>query len=956
MFFMRSAVILFLSLFIWGLKGTCQEIITVAEDSYIRGGQYRALNYGNEDRIVVKSAPSDFPEFTRRGYLKFDLSDLGEHRIGQAILRLKAEESASLFISASLVSDDWEEENLTWDNAPPSLGIIDSAGMEQADRSYSIDITSAFFKEAFGDGTLSVMLEDQGIQDLLVELMSRESGEDAPEIIFTPSQDTLVEAPELTYAHLQGADHIELSWKDRSHNETGFELERSINDGPFIPLDILLFNTTGYLDTVSIGNKYTYRIRALNPVKNSDFSEEKGVDLSAENVPGPVTEFYGRAEQPGSIALYWDYAEDAEGFILSREAETGFIILDSLEYDDTTYTDYGRSPLSPYRYYLEAYNFRGRSLPSDTLEVTTLDRRTYYFDASSGDDSHPFNTKSTPWRTLYRLNEMTFGPGDSILLKSGETWMGRVIVKGSGNSGYPITFSSYGPGPRPVINGNGFNGPVMTLQNVSHWNLSNLELTNPSAAQGDRLGILIVSTGDNQEHIHLDNLYIHDIFGRYSFQMIGKNTGGIGIIADGEARFDDILIQQCTIEDIVRVGIFTNGNTGTRDDRPFTNLIIRNNTVSRCAGDGMIIRYAHRPLIEQNLAVDNHNGPEELVEFGVAIWVRSTDEAVIQYNRVFNTRGSKDGQAFDADLDAYHTLVQYNYTRNNEGGFMLVYGSSRDAIVRYNISQNDGLKGKHLLDFPVWTSPRGSAIIHNNVFYIGEGIEAVLVDEALGTTKLYNNIVINEGGGELAVPSENQTARFSHNCLVGYTAQENSLNSTPVEGDPRMLLPGSGGDEFSSLEGYWITPGSPCIRAGIGFAAMEGNYWAEPAEKDIWDNPVNEEFPDVGAHQYSGPLGTTQPFSVLQKEISWQVAPNPFSEVFFVSMKLPGTLQVQINMFDMEGRRIDTLFDGVMVGGLNTLFCRSNRQTYSSNRSGIYLLQLSLPEISFMDSRMIIHH
>jgi hypothetical protein len=549
---------------------------------------------------------------------------------------------------------------------------------------------------------------------------------------------------------------------------------------------------------------------------------------------------------------------------------------------------------------------------------------------------------------------MTFGPGDSILLKSGETWTGQVMAKGSGHVGYPITFSSYGPGPRPVINGSGINGPVIMLQNVSHWNLSNLELTNPSATQGDRLGVLIVSTGDDQEHVHLDNLYIHDIFGRYSFQMIGKNTGGIGIIAEGEARFDDILIQHCTIEDILRVGIFTNGNTGIRGDRPFTNLVIRNNTVSRCAGDGMIIRFAHRPLIEQNLAVDNHNGPEELVEFGVAIWVRSTDEAVIQYNRVFNTRGSKDGQAFDADLDAYRTLVQYNYTRNNEGGFMLVYGSSRDAIVRYNISQNDGLKGKHLLDFPVWTSPRGSAIIHNNVFYIGEGIEAVMVDEALETAKLYNNIVINEGGGALAVPSENQTARFSHNCLVGYTAQENSLNSNPVEGDPRMLLPGSGGDEFSSLEGYWITPGSPCIRAGIGFAAMEGNYWAEPAEKDIWGNPVNEESPDVGAHQYSGPLGSTRPFSALQKEISWQVAPVPFSEGFYVTMHLPEQLQVRINMFDLEGRKMDTLFEGLAMGGQHILYYGEYGEDQIKNGNGIYLLQLLLPEISFMDSRMIL--
>ena len=955
MILMRSAAILIFSLFIWAFEGNCQESIIITEDSYIRGGEYSQQNYGSSDRIEVKSAPPGFPQFTRRGYLKFDLAGWEKKWIGEAILMLYAEDEASFFMTASLTQDMWEEKSLTWNNAPVPLGVIDSIPMNQAEKSYKIDITSAFYLEAFGDETLSVVLEDKAMQDGLVKLMSSESGQNPPGIILTPSKDTLIHAPELNYAHLQGNENIALKWQDHSNNEIGFEVERKVNNGPFVAIDTLLFNTVTCLDTVSIGNAYFYRVRALNPVINSGYSEEIRVDLSASTVPDRVKIFSGHALQPGSITLYWAYAGDAEGFIISREEESGFVVLDTLEYSDTTYTDYGRTPFTSYRYYLEAFNFLGRSLPSDTIEEITLDRKTYYFDASSGDDNHPENSKDTPWRTLDRMNGRTFGPGDSILLKSGEEWTGQIMVKGSGTSGYPITLSRYGQGTRPVINGDGYNGPVVTLQNVSYWNISDLELTNPATTQGDRLGILIKSTGEDHGHIHLDSLYIHDIFGRYSFQMIGKNTGGIGIIGEEESRFDDILIENCEISDIVRVGIFTNGNQGIRGDRPITNLVIRNNNVSRCAGDGMIIRYADKPLIEHNLAIGNHNGPEELVEFGVAIWVRSTDEAVIQYNRVFDTRGSKDGQAFDADLEAYRTLVQYNYTRNNEGGFMLVYGSSSEAIVRYNISQNDGLKGKHLLDFPVWVNPRGSGIIHNNLFYIGEGIETVLVDEALPSAKLYNNIVINHGPGRLIIPSEGTTATFSHNSLVGYSSADTIFNQNPIQGDPLLADPGHGASEISSLDGYRLTAGSPCIGSGIPVSQMEGNYWLDGEMTDFWGASVPSGSPDVGVHQLSGATHATDRVHLNPDRISWEVSPIPFRDGFCLRMEVANPLDIQLKMYDIKGIWVDTLYSGELNAGLNILYVNRVNRSGRPWIPGAYLLQLTSREARLKESKIIIH-
>lgn len=578
----------------------------------------------------------------------------------------------------------------------------------------------------------------------------------------------------------------------------------------------------------------------------------------------------------------------------------------------------------------------------------------YYFDAAGGNDVHTQNSIETPWQSLEKLNSLTFTPGDSILLKAGSAWQGQILLQGSGTKDQVIFLGTYGTGDRPLIDGNESVGGVITLEDISHWKISGLEITNPSTTQESRIGVLITATGGQQENIMIDDLYIHDIFGRYTFEMIGKNTGGIGVIMNEEAKFDGITIQNCSLENIVRVGIFSSGTRGTRGNRPITNFIIRNNTLIRCAGDGMIIRGAERPLIEHNLAIENHNASEDLVKYGVAIWVRSTDEAVIQYNRVFDTKGSMDGQAFDADLDAYRTVVQYNYTANNEGGFMLVYGSSSDAIVRFNISQNDGVKGKHLLDFPIWTTPRGDGIIHNNVFYIGEGNDAVVIDEALPTTKFYNNIVINDGGGRLVVKSDGQTAIFRNNALYGYNESDLALDRNGISEDPEMVDPGTGGEEFTSLQGYKLSPGSPCISAGLAHSMMSGDYWFEEEMKDFWGHAVDPEALHIGADQSleagleDSEGASNQPFP------SWEVYPVPYNEDLYLSVNLDRSMHVKVTLLDVAGRKNTSMYSGELLAGTNKIQLNTARAFGGSDKPGIYFLQLNIPEIAVSDTRMII--
>lgn len=89
----------------------------------------------------------------------------------------------------------------------------------------------------------------------------------------------------------------------------------------------------------------------------------------------------------------------------------------------------------------------------------------YYFSSSIGDDNRTAiqaRNPATPWQTLSKLNSFfeNILPGDSILLKRGDTFCGTLIVSKSGMADKPIVISAYGNGSKPVISG---------FSNISSW-------------------------------------------------------------------------------------------------------------------------------------------------------------------------------------------------------------------------------------------------------------------------------------------------------------------------------------------------------------------------------------------------------------------------------------------------------------------------------------------------------
>ena len=84
--------------------------------------------------------------------------------------------------------------------------------------------------------------------------------------------------------------------------------------------------------------------------------------------------------------------------------------------------------------------------------LSTPSQSKVYFVSPVGDDSQSGLSIKDAWKTIEKVNQVTFQPCDQVLFKSGGIWKGQLQPQGSGEEGKPIILSSYGGQVRPVIN------------------------------------------------------------------------------------------------------------------------------------------------------------------------------------------------------------------------------------------------------------------------------------------------------------------------------------------------------------------------------------------------------------------------------------------------------------------------------------------------------------------------
>jgi hypothetical protein len=113
------------------------------------------------------------------------------------------------------------------------------------------------------------------------------------------------------------------------------------------------------------------------------------------------------------------------------------------------------------------------------LFITSLSYgATYYVDALYGRDSNSGTSTSSPWKTIAKVNSITFKPGDNIFFKRGSTWKETLTIRQSGTSSARITYGAYGSGNLPVIDGSNYRSHGVYMKEKSYINIQNFKVQN----------------------------------------------------------------------------------------------------------------------------------------------------------------------------------------------------------------------------------------------------------------------------------------------------------------------------------------------------------------------------------------------------------------------------------------------------------------------------------------------
>lgn len=430
--------------------------------------------------------------------------------------------------------------------------------------------------------------------------------------------------------------------------------------------------------------------------------------------------------------------------------------------------------------------------------------RTYYVDNKTGNDTFDGLSKNTAWQSLDRVNRSTFLPGDSILFHRAEVWHGQLVPSSSGSLLKPIVFGAYATGTLPEIKAEGHFRDVVLLRNVQYIELAWLSLSNFDPAVAEQkigpTGVRIMAENIGTLHqIRLHGLYIHDINGDNK----KGSSEGTGIFWDCRgpepSHIEHLIIERCKLERVDRNGIRGNGTFAIRTKWfPNKYLVIRNCLLDDIGGDGIVVKAFDTALVEHNKLFHIRT---RAVDNAVAIWPHSSDNATIQYNEVAytkNTNWANDGQSFDIDGNCRNTTIQYNYSHDNDGGFMLVISDvinqdnvkTGKNIIRYNLSINDGLARKRLFNFAGKTD---STVVTGNVFYNDASkfytVEVVNVDPGgAANNTLFENNYFQFSGKATAVftqsPKEYKQVIFKNNRFSGNIS---GLDNLPVaDGAPEL--------------------------------------------------------------------------------------------------------------------------------------------------------------------------
>ena len=565
-----------------------------------------------------------------------------------------------------------------------------------------------------------------------------------------------------------------------------------------------------------------------------------------------------------------------------------------------------------------------------------------YYVSSSGNDANSGTATTAPWKTISKVNSRSFSAGDQIFFAGGQTFAGTITFDASdhGTPASPIVVTSYGTGRATISAGNtlGF-----SAYNCAGLIVSNLNFVGAGPTVNSKDGISFYNDLSGNTKLPMIILDHIDVSG----------FGGFGIVLGAwnqQAGFRDVWIMNTASHDNLRAGIATYAQVANSHTNIYVGLCSAYNNfgdpnATGNTGSGIVLGDVIGGTVEWCVAYENGKNNFVQSEGPVGIWAYDSSNIKIQFNEAHHnhTSGRADGDGFDLDINVKNSVMQYNYSHDNDGsGYLLCCdGNNLNNVIRYNVSQNDARKNGYGA-IHTYGNNNGSEIFNNTVFLSQTTSSPSALLLVTGTTniRVRNNIFVTTGGAKLLSISSGQNnlllqgndywssgAAFniSYNGAnyTAFDAWRNASGQEHINGnlsgynvDPKLTSAGGGGTfndaaQLGNLSAYQLQNTSPMIDHGINLAASFGEV-VGTNDFFLGGLPQGSQF-DIGAHEFkaaiassplkidsakrmnggsfqlnfSGPIGVTNVVEVSTNLVNWSVWTNCINAIGSVQITDP---------------------------------------------------------------------
>ena len=419
---------------------------------------------------------------------------------------------------------------------------------------------------------------------------------------------------------------------------------------------------------------------------------------------------------------------------------------------------------------------------------------TYYVDANLGNDANSGTSRAAAWKSINKLNQEKFRPGDSILFRRGQVWREQFNLQSSGDEQRPIIVDAFGDGAPPEISGadlvpeaswtecQSCSGKVWQASVATQPNVVLVDGSKASkgAAAGD-----LKSPGD--WYWAAGTLFVYaqgnpaKAFPRRGLEAgvrpIGINLTGLSYITIRNLRVSGANAAPYAL------GSNIWGIAAGRKGPAPRGLRIERNEVVNSAGDGIHLEGVQESVVDSNLVANNENVGVQIYRsleaFPVSDVTVSNNEVHHNHFIGINMAGCPAGESCrtirpESQLTVTKVRILGNKSYANGAGIYL--HQTTNSLVSGNISHDNNDTARRGEGYGVGLSGSSNNMVERNECYgathAGIELSIDISKPAVGSsnnTIRYNVVHDNGSNGLMTDYKPSESNRFVYNLVFNHS-------------------------------------------------------------------------------------------------------------------------------------------------------------------------------------------